>query len=201
MVGVRHGLARRLLGPGDRGRSIAVAGVVRGVAVAAVAGFDETREHICQQGAKRDDAGADDAEIDLDDAVVSHGRAVPGCVQGQGGLFDGEDAGYRHGAGARKSRLDQLRVRLRWTDTKYPGIKKIDDLRESESKQDRQNDPHLPRQLQGPSCRNRHCDHSEVGNDADRRREGPYQQTSQAGVLQRGIQQRHGQASERVQYD
>lgn len=115
VVRMGHGLARRLLRA--RGATttaaaatrrpttppqatVAVARVVAGIAVAAVAGLDEAGEHVGEQGAQRDDARANDAHVDLDDAVVGHGGAVPRVVEGQGRFLDGEDTRDGYGAGA-----------------------------------------------------------------------------------------------------
>lgn len=86
MVGVCHGLARRFLGAsGSRhGAEVtSVAGaVICGVAVAAVAGFDEARKDVGEQWAEGDYAGTYDADVDFDYAVVGHGGAVPAHVEG-----------------------------------------------------------------------------------------------------------------------
>lgn len=99
VVGVRHGVPRRLLRAGHRG---AVRAVVRRAAVAQLA---HAGEKIGQQRAQGDRARADDAHVHLDHAEIGDRGAVPRHVHGQGGVLDGENAGdgyYPRAAGPKE---------------------------------------------------------------------------------------------------
>lgn len=181
VVGVRHGVARRLLGARRGG---AVAGVVARVRVA---GLEHAREHVGEQRAQGDDARADDADVDLDDAEVRDGGAVPGHVHGQGGLLDRQDAGYGHDARAVGAvelagcaRFESRRRAGGWTSP------------ETKAKQDCEHDSLLSMQLQRPCGRDGNSYDRKVCDDIHRRRQRPNQKTLQAGVLHAWVEDGHG---------